>query len=169
MAELDIIIDGITDCLVERSTGKKLPTRIERIHPRKNQFGDWNFDWSVPEQQGSEVYALFLEDDDEVQGLIAFHAEPKNTCYYGDLIESNPLNIGHEGRYIGVGAHLTAFACKTAKDSGYDAYFFQAKVNLIEHYTKTLGATQIGSSQIMQLLGAAFDRLIDAYYKEDSK
>jgi hypothetical protein len=166
MAEINIIIDEITDCLIERVSGAEFPTVVERIHPHENQFTDWNFDWIVPERKGAEVYALYVKNDDEAQGLIAFHAEPRNSCYYGDLLESNPKNIGHNGRYIGVGAHLTAFACKTAKKKGYDAYFFVAKSELVAHYGKTLGATQIGNSQIMQIVGAAFNRLVDAYYKE---
>jgi hypothetical protein len=166
MAEINIIIDEITHCLIERVSGTECPTTVGRIHPNERQFTDWNFDWTVPERKGAEVYALFVENDDEVQGLIAFHAEPQNFCYYGDLLESNPKNIGHNGRYIGVGAHLTAFACRTAKEKGYDAYFFVAKSELVAHYAKTLGAMQIGNSQIMQIVGAAFDRLVDAYYKE---
>jgi hypothetical protein len=165
---IEIIIDGVTECLIERATGKKVATKEMRVHPKRGQFPEMHFDWTFPERQGAVVYALKIDDDtdDEVQGLIAFHEDRANTCYVGDLLESNPANIGKQGRYIGVGAHLTAFACKMAKEAGYDAYFFEAKTDLIEHYENTLGARQIGRSQQMYIMGAAFNRLIGMYYKE---
>lgn len=43
------------------------------------------------------------------------------------------------GLYIGVGAHLTAYGCKVAKDNGFEVYYFDAKTDLINHYAKTLG------------------------------
>jgi hypothetical protein len=82
-------------------------------------------------------------------------------------MESNPANVGHQGVYVGTGAHLTAFACKCAKEMGFDAYFFIAKTELIEHYKKTLGEKQIGTTQRMYIDGTAFLKLIEQYYSED--
>lgn len=31
----------------------------------------WKFDWSIPHKNGYEIYQLFLEGDDDVQGMIA--------------------------------------------------------------------------------------------------
>jgi hypothetical protein len=165
---IDIVIDAITPCLIERSTGEKHATTIEQVHPEKNEYKGWRFDWTIPEKKGSAVYALRMADDPtgEVQGLIAFHPDMKNKFLFGDLMESNPTNVGHDGVYIGVGAHLTAFACKTAKDLGLDTYFFIAKTELIEHYKKSLGARQIGCTQRMYIDGSAFARLVAAYYLE---
>jgi hypothetical protein len=165
---IDIIIDGITSCLIERSSGEEFKTVMEQVHPKRGEYKGWKFNWTDPEKKGSVVYALRVENDPtgEVQGLIAFHPDDENGFLFGDLMESNPANIGHEGIYLGIGAHLTAFACKTAKEKGFDTYFFVAKTELIEHYKKTLGATQIGSTQRMYLSGHAFDKLIETYYAE---
>jgi hypothetical protein len=165
---IDIVIDEITPCLIERLSGEKFDTTEKQIHPKQGDFKGWKFDWSIPEQEGSVVYALMIDDDsEEVQGLIAFHAETKSGFLFGDLLESNPANVGHEGIYAGIGAHLTALACKYAFDLGFDTYFFIAKTELVEHYKKSLGAKQIGDTQRMYIDGAAFLELIDKYYSED--
>jgi hypothetical protein len=167
--EIDIIIDKITNCLIERASGKRVDTEITEVSFKGRPTG-WKFDWSEPERQGSSVFALRVKDDPEaaIQGLIAFHEDKENICVFGDLLESNSKNIGGDGKYQGVGAHLTAFACKTARTLGYDAYYFKAKTLLIEHYRKTLGAKQIGSSALMCILEPAFSNLIDNYYEEET-
>jgi hypothetical protein len=164
---IDIVIDEITDCLIERASGKKVETVVEEISFKRRPKG-WKFDWSVPKRQGSSVFALKVKGDpnDVVQGLIAFHEDKDNLCFFGDLLESNSQNIGKHGTYAGVGAHLTAFVCKLARDAGYDAYYFQAKTQLIDHYAEVLGARQIGSTPMMCILYPEFGKLIDAYYKE---
>jgi hypothetical protein len=164
---IDIVIDEITDCLIERLSGQKFETVVEKMTFKHRPKG-WKFDWSVPEKQGSSVFALKMKNDPEdvVQGLIAFHEDKDNLCFFGDLLESNSQNIGRHGVFAGVGAHLTAFVCKLAKEAGYDAYYFKAKVQLIDHYAKTLGARQIGSTSMMCIFNPEFEQLIDAYYKE---
>jgi hypothetical protein len=164
---IDIVIDGITDCLIERTSGQKFETIIEKVSFNRRPKG-WKFDWSVPEKQGSSVLALKVKSDpdDVMQGLIAFHEDKDNLCFFGDLLESNSQNIGQHGTFAGVGAHLTAFVCKLAKEAGYSAYYFKAKTQLIDHYTKTLGARQIGSTPMMCILEPELGKLVDAYYKE---
>jgi hypothetical protein len=166
---IDIIIDEITPCLIERSSGEKFYTTAKQVHPKRGDFKGWKFDWTALEREGSIVYALTIDDDisEEAQGLIAFHPETKSRFLFGDLMESNPANVGHEGIYAGIGAHLTAFACNSAQDMGFDTYFFIAKTELIEHYKKTLGAKQIGSTQRMYIDGMAFIELIEKYYSKD--
>jgi hypothetical protein len=41
MAEINIIIDEITHCLIERVSGTECPTALGRIHPNERQFTDW--------------------------------------------------------------------------------------------------------------------------------
>ncbi|MDR1088868.1 MAG: hypothetical protein LBL23_06335 [Coriobacteriales bacterium] len=168
LRKIDIIIDGITDCLVERASEKRIDTEISEVSFRCRLPG-WKFDWSEPERQGSSVYALRVKGDPEavIQGLVAFHEDKENECVYGDLLESNSENIGRDGKYLGVGAHLTAFACKTARSLGYDAFYFMAKTLLMDHYRKTLGATQIGSSALMGIFEPAFSNLINSYYEKE--
>jgi hypothetical protein len=164
---IDIVIDEITDCLIERASGQNVETTVEQVSFNWRPRG-WKFDWSIPEKQGSSVFALKVkgDSDDVVQGLIAFHEDEDNLCFFGDLLESNSQNIGKYGTFVGVGAHLTAFVCKLAKEAGYDAYYFKAKTQLINHYVKTLGARQIGSTPMMCILEPEFGQLINTYYKK---
>lgn len=168
MSEISIVIDQITNCLIERATEREFDTVVERLTPMAEQFKGWNFDWTEPDQSNCEIFALFLKDDAEkmIQGLIAIRVEPENLAVYGHLLESNPRNIGQDGLYAGVGAHLTAHGCKVAKDNGLGVYYFDAKTGLFDHYATTLGAKQIGRSQRMVIEGAAFERLIEHYYPE---
>jgi len=81
-----------------------------------------------------------------------------------DIIETAPHNFGHYGKFMGVGGHLFAFACKQAYDNGYDYIYFDSKTPLIEYYKKVLGAVQLGSSQRMIIEDEAFANLLNAYY-----
>lgn len=104
----------------------------------------WKFDWSVPHQNGDEVYELLLENDDEVQGMIALKHIREQYYTHVDIVEAAPDNVGRNGKYKGVGAHLFAIACKLSWDAGNEGYVqFTAKTDLVEHYMKELGAKMI--------------------------
>lgn len=61
-----------------------------------------------------------------------------------DIVEAAPCNIGKNGKYKGVGAHLFAIACKLSWDVGNEGYVqFTAKTDLVEHYRQTLEAHNI--------------------------
>ncbi|MCL2107716.1 MAG: hypothetical protein FWH20_00025 [Oscillospiraceae bacterium] len=162
--QIDIQIDALTPCLVERETEKIVDTTIERIRPLKKDYSGWNFDWSVPLRNNYEIYALKIMGTPQIQGLIALKIVPANAAVHIDIIETAPHNYGRTGKYIGVGGHLFAFACKLAQDNGYDYVYFDAKTNLIEYYKKALGAVQIGRSQRMIIEGKSFDGLLNKYY-----
>lgn len=40
-----------------------------------------------------------------------------------DIVEAAPFNVGHAGKYKGVGAHLFAIACKLSWDEGMKDMF----------------------------------------------
>ena len=161
--EIDIRIDKLTDCLINRKTGQIVDTYYEKrqsvIKPKEYQ--GWKFNWTIPENNGYYIYELFVEGDDTVQGRIAFKFD--GGVVNVDIVEAAPHNIGHNGTFIGVGGHLFAIACLCSMDAGYDGYVvFTAKTNLIEHYMKALGA-QIISGQRMYLDEFAADKLITKY------
>ena len=82
-------------------------------------------------------------------------------------MESAPYNIGHNGKYNGVGAHLFAIACKLSWNEGNEGYVqFVAKTNLIDHYKKTLGAKLI-ENQSMYIDSYNSLKLIKQYFKEE--
>lgn len=164
IALVDIQIDKVTDCLVDKSTGEEVNTAVSLITPTKKDFKDWLFDWTKPKKDGEKVYSLFVEGSDVVQGLVSMKFEYGGV--FVGIVESAPHNKGLNGKYEGVGAHLFAIACKEAQDNGMDVVFFDAKTNLIPYYRKILGAEQIGSSQRMLIEGEAFENLIRIYFKK---
>lgn len=71
--EVDILIDGLTNCLVERSTGKQVDTeyRLRTTTIKIKDYKGWKFDWSKTEKNGYNIYELFLKADNTVQGRIS--------------------------------------------------------------------------------------------------
>ena len=128
----------------------------------------WKFDWSIPHQHDYEVYELLLKDDTQVQGMIALKHIRDQFYTHVDIVEAAPENIGHLGKYKGVGAHLFAIACKLSWDVGNEGYVqFTAKTNLVEHYRETLGARNIDSQKMfIDSYGAL--KLIRTYFPEEA-
>lgn len=95
---VDILIDKLTDCLIERSTGERIDTeyrmRIMPIQPK--DYKGWKFDWSKTEKAGYDIYELFLAGDDTVQGRIslridgyvAFTAKSDLIAYYRKVLHA---------------------------------------------------------------------------------
>ncbi len=173
--EIDIEIDSLTDCLIERATGNKLDTEF-RLVARTITKGDaeklkadgWKFDWSIPHQDNCEIYALTMKDSTKIEGLIALKHFRSQFFTYVDLVETAPHNYGHNGKYIGVGAHLFAIACKLSWDAGNEGYVqFVAKTALVEHYKKTLNAHSI-DSQRMYIDSAGAIELIKKYFPQEA-
>ena len=170
--EIDIKIDEITNCLIDRMTGKECDTEYilsdiitQREAEELNSFG-WNFDWSKPQQNGYLIYKLFVKGDSKLQGMIALKHIKEQYYTHVDIVESAPYNVGKNGRYKGVGAHLFAIACKESWDIGNEGYVqFTAKNSLVEHYKKTLNAKNI-DWHIMYIDSYGAIDLINKYFKE---
>ena len=127
----------------------------------------WRFDWSIPCKEGYSIYALYLKGDKTIQGLIALKHIVKEYYTFVNLLESAPYNIGHKGKFKGVGAHLFAIACKLSWNIGNKGYVqFFAKTNLIEHYIKSVGAKLI-ENQAMYIDSYNSLMLIKKYFKEE--
>ena len=171
--EIDIIIDSLTNCLLDSATGEELNTEyrliartISKAEADLYNRAGWKFDWSIPHKNGCEVYQLFLEGDNQIQGMIAFKHIRDQYYTYVDIVEAAPCNVGIKGKYKGVGAHLFAIACKHSWDVGNEGYVqFVAKTDLIEHYEATLGAKLIGK-QTMYIDSYGALKLIRKYFKE---
>lgn len=171
--ELDIYIDSLTNCLIDSETDKERDTEY-RLIAKTISLQDakilcqngWQFDWSIPHQNNYEVYELLLKGDDEAQGMIALKHYREQLYTHVDIVESAPWNIGSNGRYKGVGAHLFAIACKLSWNVGNEGYVqFTAKTALVDHYRETLGAQSI-DAQNMYLDSYAAVALIQRYFKE---
>ncbi|MCL2254620.1 MAG: hypothetical protein FWC09_09265 [Lachnospiraceae bacterium] len=164
--EVDIIIDKLTDCLINRHTGEQVETRyMSRAVPIKPvDYKGWKFDWAKTEKNGYNIFELFVFDDDTVQGRISLKIDGGVADV--EIVETAPHNYGHLGKYEGIGAHLFAIACQDSFESGCDGFVaFTSKSELIDYYAKTLGAKIIGG-QRMFIDDKAADILISKYIRK---
>ena len=173
--EIDIEIDGLTNCLVKRTTGEECDTQyrlisktITKSEAEKLIKEGWLFDWSIPHTQGYEIYELLLDGTEERQGMIALKHIRDQLYTHVDIVEAAPKNRGKNGEYQGVGAHLFAIACKLSWDVGNEGFVqFKAKTNLVEHYQNTLNAQSI-DEQNMFIDSYAALNLIKKYFSKEA-
>ena len=160
-------------CLRRNATGEMVAATVRQISPTKSTCKGWEFDWTRPERFGYSVYALRVEGERTIQGMIALRDDPGNYAVNIDIVESAPQNNPHNPRnttgqkeYTGVGGHLFAEACRRSFENGYGGFvYFTAKTNLIGHYEDELGATLINpSARVMAIDGEAALRLVKRYY-----
>lgn len=164
--EVNVLIDKLTDCLVERETGRIIDTEYQkRIIPiRPKDYKGWKFDWNKTEQNGYSIYELYLKDSKIVEGRISLKIDGGVADV--DIVETAPHNYGHTGKYEGVGGHLFAIACQISLENGCDGFVaFTAKNKLIDHYEQTLGAQVIGG-QRMFIDEDAAQILLDKYIRK---
>lgn len=174
--EIDVLVDSLTNCLIESSTGKEFDTEFHKVEGKitksdaeRLRFAGWKFDWSVPQNNGYEIYELYIKNDSTVQGKIALKHIFDQYYTHVDIVEAAPDNVGSDGKYKGVGAHLFAIACKLSWDVGNEGYVqFTAKSGLVEHYRETIGAQNI-DRQIMYIDSYGAVNLIRKYFKEGYK
>lgn len=164
--EVDVLIDRITDCLIDTRTGEEVETeyrmRKTPIRPKDNK--GWKFNWSITEKNGYDIYELFLKDDAVVQGRISVKIEGGVADV--DIVETAPHNYSHAGRYRGVGAHLFAIACQVSFDAGYDGFVtFTSKSDLVEYYKEKLNAG-VFRGQRMYIDERAAQILLDKYMRK---
>lgn len=163
---IDIEIDELTPCLRSTTTGNTVDTIVEKINLSTEDYNGWNFDWSIPKEEGYEIYSLQVIGSNVIEGLLALKRDYENNGIYVNLVESAPKNVGRTGEYDGVGGHLFAFACREAKEMGFDFVYFDSKTNLIDYYNQTLGAVLL-FGQRMIIENEAFEDLINKYYEEE--
>ncbi len=175
--EIDIKIDSLTNCLTSEETHEEFDTEyklfrktISTSQATELQNSGWLFDWSIPQLKGEEVFGLYIEGDNVLQGLIALKHERQNYFTFVDIVESAPQNRGKNKKFSGVGAHLFAIACKLSFEVGNDGYVsFLAKTDLVEHYAKTLGAISIsGDGRKMVITTEPAIKLVKKYFKEEN-
>lgn len=147
--QIDILIDELTDCLVKRENNTIVKTEYKKLKEpiKKSAFKSWKFDWSKTQKEGYDIYELFVKGSSEVQGRISLKIDGGVADV--DIVESNPYNVGKQGRYIGVGGHLFAIACQCSLEAGCDGYVvFTSKTNLVMHYKEKLNAQIIKGNRM---------------------
>ncbi|MBD5498409.1 MAG: hypothetical protein HDR11_11685 [Lachnospiraceae bacterium] len=164
--EVDILIDRITDCLIDTRTGEEVETeyRMREVPIRSKDNKGWKFDWSITEKNGYDIYELFLKGDDTVQGRISVKVDGGVADV--DIVETAPHNYGHAGIYEGVGAHLFAIACQVSLNAGYGGFVaFTSKSDLVKYYKEKLNAG-VFRDRRMYLDEDAAQILIDKYMRK---
>lgn len=166
---IDIEIDKLTNSIENVITGDSFQTDVLLIDKSDlksiNKKNGWLFNWTneskLPDR---DVYKLTIAGNpDIVQGLVSI--TERDDHVYMHLIESAPFNLGRNKVYLGVPGNLVAFVCRISFHRGFDGYVsFTSKTKLIEHYEKTLGATNVGG-HLMVINTEAALKLIDKYFK----
>lgn len=171
---VNIFIDAKTSCLIDRATSLSVETTYKKVAASdlkglKKQ--GWSFDWTTPIRKGFDAYGLTVKDNEKLQGLIALKPSQELGAVLVDIVESAPHNVGSQGQYEGVGAHLFAIAARTSFEQGHDGFVvFEAKTKLIDHYEKELGAERVGKSHRMVIKTSVAEALIKKYFSgEDNE
>jgi hypothetical protein len=167
--ELDFVIDKLTNSIQNTITGDSFPTEVSRLTlkdlPSVSKKKGWLFDWKKElDNNRKEVYKLTIVNNSNViQGLLSLSKETDHI--FMDLLESAPFNLGRNKMYDGVAGNLVAYACKISFQQGFEGFVaFDAKTALIEHYTKTLGASLFGR-QRMIIPTHSSNILVEKYFK----
>ena len=168
--ELDFVIDGLTNSILNVFTGDSFETEIVKMSSSDLQnikfSKKWNFDWENEFIDNSkQVYKLTIVNNPNIiQGLISLSIESDHV--FINLLENADFNIGKRKIYSGVAGNLVAFACKTAFNCGFDGHVvFTAKSKLIKHYELSLGAFHIFNQRMIIDTKAAYI-LVKKYFKD---
>lgn len=145
--DLNIKIDKFTPCLENAKTGEIIATSYSLAsNSELKALRGWKFDWTHSDLRGREIYKLTLKGSNAIQGLVAITKFERDKAVYVNIAESAPNNLGKHKEFNGVGGHLFAIAAQRSVDLGYGGFVFMDAKNLdlVEHYSKTLGATLLG-------------------------
>ncbi len=98
-----------------------------------------------------------------IQGLVSL--EIKLDHVYMHFVESAPFNKGRDKVYSGVPGNLIAFSCRLSFQRGFEGNVsFISKTQIIDQYTKTLGAFHAGG-RVMIIDTKAALRIMNKYFK----
>lgn len=152
---MDINIDKLTPCLEDVKTGRFVSTFYKKAS--KNDLTGlkgWSFNWLDRSLEKAEVYKLCVNGEDSIQGLVAVTDFKRDRAIYVNLAENAPHNLGKNKKYNGVGGHLFAIAAEISYKRGYGGFIFMDAKNteLVEHYSKTLGAVLLGRPHPYRML-----------------
>lgn len=148
-----VIIDEITPCLRDMTTGEIIQTEVIRLtRPsfliKYNKKNGWYTNWSELLKE-NEVYALVIKGTVDVQGLVALAANSDYKAVHISWMCTAPHNnkvIASNPKYGGVGGHLFAIAAQKSVDYGFDGAItgFAANIDLVNHYKEMFHAVHLG-------------------------
>jgi hypothetical protein len=166
---LQFIVDKLTNSIEEVKSGLSFTTEILLVTKKEiskvHKKDGWLFNWKKEFQKSErKAYKLVLTGEERIQGLISIEPVPDQLYVEMHLIENEPHNISKEKEFIGVAGNLVAFAYKTSFDLGFDGFVaFPAKTELMEHYSRTLGAEHIYGNTRMAIFTESAKKLVNSY------
>lgn len=171
--DISVEIDKFTPCLVDCQSGKIIDTHYSLASENELKTNGWNFKWNSKDLNDAEIYKLTIENEEQIQGLVAIKDDRSNYAIYLKLAESSPNNIGKNKRYEGVGGHLFAIAVQKSLEKGYGGFvYFEAKnQRLVKHYQETFGARNIGGIHQFRMIidETAAKELLQKYTLKEEK
>lgn len=161
---IDIDIDELTPCLRRISDGTLVQTNLSLYHPKAKTKG-FGFDWKKIDDGHFRVYALRLNGDDTIQGLVSMKSERGYIeVGHAEAADWNKFTAGDKRIYSGVGGHLFAEACRQSIEEGNGGFVaFTAKTKLFDYYSRQMGAQLLGGQRMVIDEGAAL-RLVERYF-----
>lgn len=166
---LELEIDGFFNSIKRVSDGATVATQIVQwsdLLPRQvSSLSTWLFRWNEEAiQPDKQIFALFALGSPHIQGMMSLQEMEDHIFVH--LIESAPQNRGNEKVFEGVPGNLIAFAALRSRLLGMQGVIaLDAKTELIGHYKRTLGASQVGRSSRMIIGTEASARLIDQTFR----
>ncbi len=160
---INVIIDKLTPCLIDSSTGDIVQTEVIRLRRKSflkkySKRNGWYVNWSELSDD-NEIYALVVEGTVDIQGLVAL----KEVKDYGAILVSwmvaAPINNKQiledaEPKYLGIGGHLFAIAAQRSVELGYDGVITgnAANLTLAKHYCEVFNADLLGILHPYQIM-----------------
>lgn len=165
---VNVKIDKFTPCLEDTKTGEIVKTNFSVVPKEELEtLKGWKFDWLSNDLKSAEIFKLQVENDNNIQGLVALTKFERDKAVYVNIAESAPHNLGKNKLFNGVGGHLFAIATQRSKELGYGGFVFMDAKNaeLVKHYHDTLGATLLGIPHPYRMFidEEAADRLLKIY------
>lgn len=151
---INVIIDELTPCLVDTSTGEIVETEVIRIKRKSflskyNSKTGWYVNW-VDLLTENEVYAIVLKGTVSIQGLVVIRPDEAMKAVFVSWMVAAPQNNpeklnGKNKKYNGIGGHLFAVASKKSTDYGFGGAItgFAADAELMHHYCNVFNAIAV--------------------------
>ena len=144
---MELTIDKFTPCLEDATTGEFVSTIYKKATQEElAALKKWKFNWLDKDLENTDIYKLCIVGNNDIQGLVALTDFQRDRAIYVNLAESAPHNVGKNKKYNGVGGHLFAIAADISYEKGYGGFIFMdaKNIELVQHYSKTLGAVLLG-------------------------
>ncbi|MDZ7878732.1 MAG: hypothetical protein U5L45_13715 [Saprospiraceae bacterium] len=132
--------------LIHKTTHEKQLCEIKPISDsllKRIAKKSFSFDWL--ELTEYDIFALNLQNEKKIVGLMALKNVPDELRIEIVLLEASKENVGEHKEYERIAGCLIAFACRQSFLKGYSGFVsLVPKTRLIPHYMNAYGFQQFG-------------------------